>query len=315
VVYTVAMATQIAHLLLAATLLVLNKEDGTLAIVEPQSGKVTGTVPTGEGPHELAVSKDGRYAYVANYGTGGKPGSSLSVIDLRAKTENRVDLSPLQRPHGITVAPDGNVYFTAEGSKAVGRLDPASKKVDAQYPTGQVGTHMVLFTPDGSRMITANIGSDCISIMKHGSEPVHVETGKGPEGFDLSPDGREVWVANSRGGSITVVDLNAGQVTDTIDIGTKRSNRLKFTPDGKFVLVSDMEAGQLLIIDVPGKKVARRIDIGRGPEGILIPPDGSQAFIAISGDNQIAVVDLKSFNITRRFVTGGRGPDGMAWVR
>ena len=227
------MAPHIAHLLLASTLLVLNKEDATLVMLDPDSGKLGGTVQTGEGPHEIAASKDGRFAYVGNYGTGQKPGSSLSIVDLRSKTEKRIDVSPLQRPHGITVGVDNKVYFTAEGNKTVARLDPATGKVDEQYPTAQTGTHMVLFTPDGSRMITANIGSDCISILRPGGQPLHIQTGKGPEGLDISPNGKEIWVANSRGGSITVVDLAKNEATTTFDIGTQRSNRIKFSGDGR----------------------------------------------------------------------------------
>ncbi len=309
------MAPHIAHLLLASTLLVLNKEDATLVMLDPDSGKLGGTVQTGEGPHEIAASKDGRFAYVGNYGTGPKPGSSLSIVDLRSKTEKRIDVSPLQRPHGITVGIDNKVYFTAEGNKTVARLDPATGKVDEQYPTGQTGTHMVLFTPDGSRMITANIGSDCISILRPGGQPLHIQTGKGPEGLDISPNGKELWVANSRGGSITVVDLGKNEATTTFDIGTQRSNRIKFSRDGKIALVSDLDAGKLVVLDVPGRKVIKRIDVGRAPEGILITPDGSRAFIAVSGDNQLAVLDMKKLEVTGHLQTGGRGPDGMAWVR
>ena len=174
---------------------------------------------------------------------------------------------------------------------------------------------MVLFTPDGSRMITANIGSDCISILRPGAEPVQIQTGKGPEGLDISPNGKELWVANSRGGSVTIIDLAKNQATATFDIGTKRSNRIKFSRDGKVALVSDLEAGQLIVLYVPGRQVLKRIDVGRAPEGILIDPDGARAFIAISGDNQLAVFDMKKLEVTGHLQTGGRGPDGMAWVR
>jgi YVTN family beta-propeller protein len=226
-----------------------------------------------------------------------------------------VDISPLQRPHGIAVGRDGKIYFTAEGSKTVARIDPASRKVEAQYSTEQNGTHMVVFTADGSRMITSNIGSDTVTILKPGDQPVHIRTGSGPEGLDVAPNGRELWVANSRGSSITIVDLVKNEAAATFDIGTKRSNRLKFAPDGKIVLVSDMEGGQLLVIDVPGRRVVKRIDIGRMPEGILIPPGGSRAFVAVSGADQVAIFDLRKLEVTGHIETGGRGPDGMGWLR
>src|SRR5262245_23038579 len=153
-------------------LVVLNKEDATLVTVDPSSGKVLGTVPTGEGPHEVAVSADGRLAFVGNYG-GQTPGSTISVVDLSAMKElKRVDVSPMRRPHGMHVA-DGKLYFTAEVNRLVARLDPATYQVDWLLGTGQTTTHMVWVTPDASRMFTANIGSDSISILERGQNPLN----------------------------------------------------------------------------------------------------------------------------------------------
>src|SRR5215831_13861757 len=107
----------------AETLLVLNKE-GTLAIIDPVSKKILGTVRVGEQPHEVEASSDGKLAFVSNYGTGPAPGNTLSVIDIAARKElHRVQLGPLQRPHGVAVA-ENKAYFTAEANKLIGRYDP-----------------------------------------------------------------------------------------------------------------------------------------------------------------------------------------------
>src|SRR5437667_10467278 len=91
----------------SAALIVLNKEEATLVIVDPGSRKVVGRVPTGEGPHEVTVSSDGKLAFVGNYGTGQAPGRTISVIDLAAQKElRRVDHGPLRRPHGVFGAGD-----------------------------------------------------------------------------------------------------------------------------------------------------------------------------------------------------------------
>jgi YVTN family beta-propeller protein len=140
-----------------------------------------------------------------------------------------------------------------------------------------------------------------------------VPTGAGPEGFDLSPDGKEIWAANSRDGSVAIIDRETRSVTKRLDAGTKRSNRLKFTPDGKTVLVSDMGSGQLVVIDAASHAVARRLPLGRVVEGILITPDGATAFVALTDDNAIAVIDLQTFEIKGR-IEPGLGPDGMAWI-
>jgi YVTN family beta-propeller protein len=302
----------------SGTLLVLNKEDATLALVDPVSGRVTARVPTGEGPHEVVVSDDGALAFASNYGAQ-TPGSTISVIDIRAAKEvRRVDVAPLRRPHGLAFAA-GRLVFTAETNRAIGSYDPAANTIDWIFGTGQAGTHMVVVTADRSRIFTANIGSDTITILERGANPLAwdatvVAVGKGPEAIDLSPSGRELWTAHSRDGGISIIDVAARKVTATIDLGTKRSNRLKFTRDGKLVLVTDLDAGELRVIDATARREIKRLPLGRSPEGILIAPEGTQAFVAVTGDNEIAVIDLSTLTVVNRF-SPGKGPDGMAWVR
>jgi YVTN family beta-propeller protein len=309
-----------AHILAAqtASLIVLNKEDKTLAIVEPSSNVFFAKIPTGEGPHEVAVSTDGRFAFVGNYGSGQTPGSTISVIDLVARKEvRRVDVSPLRRPHGIAFN-NGKVYFTAEVNKIVARYDPATNQIDWMIGTGQNSTHMVMLNKDGSKIFTANIGSDSISIFERGTNPMNwnqtvIPVGKGPEGMDISPDGTELWTAHSRDGGVSIIDIEAKKVTETLSLGTKRSNRLKFTPDGKMVLITDLDAGHLIVLDRASRKEVKRFAMGKTPEGILITPDGSRAYVGVAGDNQVAIVDLNTLEVIERIATGA-GPDGMAWA-
>src|SRR5215831_8753037 len=260
----------VAGLAPAQTLLVLNKE-GTLAIVDPNARKVLGTVRTGDQPHE--VETDGKLAYVSNYGGGTTPGKTLSVIDIGERKElHRVDLTPLGRPHGLWVA-GGKCYFTAEASKIIGRYDPDTNRVDWMLGTGQNTTHMVLVTPDLAKIFTANIGSDSISMIEGAGvgnwNQTVIPVGKGPEGFDLSPDGKQIWAANSRDGSVSVIDVATKRVVNTFGVQTKRSNRLKFSQDGRFVLISDLEAGELLVLDHATRKELKRIKLGKGLAGIL----------------------------------------------
>ncbi len=301
----------------AQTLLVLNKTENSMAIVDPATRKVIGRVPTGEGPHEVTASADGRLAFVANYG-GREPGHTISVIDIPAQKElRRVDLGALRRPHGIVFAGE-KVYLTAQVNKAIARYDPASDRIDWLLGTGQNATHMLVLSKDLNKIFTANIGSDSITAIERASDPLDwsetvIPVGKGPEAIDISPDGKEVWTAHSRDGGISIIDVASKKVAGTLDLHTKRSNRLKFTPDGKLVLVSDLTAGELIVLDCPARKELKRIKVGREAEGILIPPDGSRAYVAVAGDNQVAVIDLKTLEVTDRISTGA-GPDGMAWA-
>jgi YVTN family beta-propeller protein len=299
-------------------LIVLNKEDATLAVVNPATGTIVRQMPTGEGPHEVAVSDDGGTAFVSNYG-GQTPGSTISVIDLSGrKPPHVVSVDPLRRPHGLAFF-DGKLYFTAEVNRLIARYDPAADRIDWYFGTGQATTHMVLISPDGRRLVTANIGANTITLMERGANaqtwnPTVIPVGAGPEGIDLSPDGREIWTAHSRDGGVSVVDVASRKVVATLALGTKRSNRLKFTPDGSHVLITDLDAGELLVVDAATRREIKRLAVGRNPEGILMAPDGSRAYVAVNADNNLAVIDLETLEIAGRIATGA-GPDGMAWVK
>jgi YVTN family beta-propeller protein len=300
-----------------ARLLVLNKEDANLAIVDPASGNVLGRVPVGEGPHELVTSTDGKIAFASNYGSGPAPGHTISMIDLASMKElRRIDVSPLSRPHGLAFLA-GKLYFTAEADKKVARYDPVRDRIEWQFETGQTTTHMVMATRDAMMVLTSNIGSNSVSVIQQGRDAVWTQTvipvGKGPEGIDIAPNGREVWSAHSRDGGLSIIDLRSLKVLQTVAIGTKRSNRVKLTPDGRFALVSDLDAGEIVVLDAPARTVIKRLAVGKDPEGILIPPTGGVAYVAVNGDNFVAAVDLNTWQVTKKIMTGA-GPDGMAWV-
>jgi YVTN family beta-propeller protein len=297
-------------------LLVLDKPEGKLKIVDPEAKKIVAEVATGTGPHEVTVSADGKLAFVANYGDQ-TPGDSLSVIDLQAKKElRRVNLGALRRPHGIAES-KGKIYFTAEMNKVVVRYDPAADKIDWLMGTGQDLTHMLVINKDQTRIFTANIFSDSVGVMEPAGNQWHytvIPVGKRPEGIDLSPDGKEVWTAHSQDGGVSVIDADSKKVVATIPGLTKHSNRLKFTPDGKLVLISDAESAQVLAIDTKERKLVKRIPVGNVPLGIQMAADGKLAYVACAQDGKVAIVDLSSLSQIGT-IDVGPGPDGMAWVQ
>jgi YVTN family beta-propeller protein len=313
----------------SATLLALSKQDHTLAIVDPVSLKVIAKVPVGNDPHEVIASADGRTAYVSNYGFG--TFNTLAVVDLVDHNAlPSIDLGPLHGPHGLTFV-GGKTWFTAEAAKAIGRYDPATHKVDWILGTGQNRTHMIYVAPDMKLILTTNVNSGTVSIIEPmalprppaamAGEPMPrtdwnetvVKVGNGSEGFDLSPDGKEIWVANAQDGTISVIDLAAKKVVDTRDADVHGANRLKFTLDGKHVLVSTLGGPDLVILDAATRKVVKRLPIGHGAAGIVMQPDGARAYVACTPDNYIAVIDLQSFAVTGH-IQAGDGPDGMAWA-
>src|SRR5271170_1371164 len=333
-----------------SALLVLSKRDKTLAIVDPASLKVVARVPVLEDPHEVIASSDGKTAYVSDYG-GGRY-HTLSVVDLEAqKPLPPIDLGPLNGPHGLTFVA-GETWFTAEGAKVIGRYDPATNKVDWVMGTGQNRTHMIYVSPDLKRIITTNVSSGTVSILEKtlrqggpggppppnrpgagagprpggmppgpppgGGPPAAdwnqtvIKVGNGSEGFDVSPDGKEVWVANAQDGTISIIDPNAKTVTQTLDANVQSANRLKFTLDGKLVLVSTLGGPNLTVIDAATRKTVKLLPMGDGAAGILMAPDGTQSYVACSPDNYVAVVDLKTLTVVGK-IEAGEEPDGLAW--
>jgi len=309
-----------------ASLLVLSKQAHLLNVVDASSLKVIARVPVGNDPHEVITSGDGSTAFVSNYGFGAY--NTLTVVDLRTdKPLRTVDLGPLRGPHGLAFA-QGKVWFTSEVAKAIARYDPATNKVDWILGTGQNRIHMIYVSRDAQRIVTTNVNSGTVSIIDKapvrtpgpasGSRGMSsdwnqtvVRVGNGSEGFDVSPDGKEIWVANAKDGTISIINFQEKKVVQTLAANLPGANRLKFTPDGKRVLVS---SGPILaVLDVSTRKVIKRIPIGHGSGGVLVQPDGARAFVACAPDNYVAVIDLKSLTVTGHIQVDA-GPDGMAWA-
>jgi YVTN family beta-propeller protein len=299
----------------AATLLVVNKADATLSFVDAAAMKVVATIPTGEGPHEVVATADGRFAIVTNYGTGPNPGSSLMLVDVAARKEiERIALPGLIRPHGL-FAVGQHIYFTAEGSKVAARYDVAARRLDWIGGTGQEISHMLVVTPDGKKVYTANIVSGTVTALSLAQWPQRlgtkfIEAGKGPEGIGISPDGKEVWVAQRGDGTIAVIDTATDTVTKKFAAG-KLPFRVAFTPDGKHVVITDAVAKEVLICDAATKEIVRRLTTEEDPAGLAMQPDGKRVWIAYTGAGKVGFIDLETMTVGGTVATGNQ-PDGVA---
>ena len=330
----------------ASSLLILSKQNHTLSVVDPSTLQVVARMPVGNDPHEVIASTDGRTAYVSNYGSGAY--NTLAVLDLVGHSAlPSIDLGPMRGPHGLTFV-GGKTWFTAEAAKAIGRYDPATHKVDWILGTGQNRTHMIYVSDDQQRVITTNVSSGTVSLIEletvhmgpppRGMRPPNaaahpggppsggpggasrkdwnetvIRVGNGSEGFDVSPNHREVWVANAQDGTISVIDIAAKKVVATLAADVAGANRLKFTPDGKRVLVSTLGGPDLVVLDAATRHVTKRVPIGHGAAGIVMQPDGSRAFVACTPDDYVAVIDLRSLAVAGH-IQAGTEPDGMAWA-
>jgi YVTN family beta-propeller protein len=303
-------------------LLVVGEKSGALlAIIDPAALEIVARVAANPNPHEVAT--DGRHAYVSNSGA-----RAITVIDLVTREQVKgIDLGPLGAVHGLWFAA-GKLYFANEGTRIIGRYDPAARRIEWVLGTGRPQSHMIVTSRDGNRIFTTETGPGTATLFQRDVRPGVegaaatggdwvmrvIPTGPGAEGLDLSPDERELWVANVRDRTLSVIDVAAAEVVHTIQLPTTYANRLKFTPDGRHVLVADLRGREVIVYDAVARREVRRIDVGGGSEGMQMTPDGRRAFVAVSAMNKVAVVDLASFSVIAE-ISGLNNPDGMSWVR
>lgn len=335
---TICNAQSNAHQLLLA----LSKENHTLALVDPSTLKVIAKVPVGEDPHEVIASSDGKTAYVSIYGGGSL--HTINVIDLIThKRLDDIDTRPLFGPHGLTFV-NNKLWFTVEGSKAIGCYNPSTKKIEWVMGTGQDRTHMIYVTNNAKKIYTTNVASGTVSILQdtlmHFAPPRNmpnmpqpsqnkmpptpmqahenweqtlINVSNGCEGFDVSPDSTELWTASAEDGKIYIINLATKQPEQTIDANVHGANRLKFTTDGKMVFISSLGSGNLTVYDAKARSLIKQINIGNGAAGILMQPDGVKVYVACTPDNYVTVIDLKTLAVVNKIDVGG-GPDGLAWA-
>jgi DNA-binding beta-propeller fold protein YncE len=301
-------------------LLVANKAEAAVSVLELPGGRVLATLPTAVGPHEIAVSPDGRRAAVTGYGIRGEPGRSLTVIDLPSLSVVRtIDLGEYRRPHGAAFLPDGRrVIVTAEANAAVVIVDVEAGTVERGIPTAQQGTHLVALAPGGTRAYTANMGSGTVTaidlVAMTASEP-HPAI-EACEAIAVTPDGTQVWTASLERDRIVVLDGRTLAVIGDL-AAAGRPIRITPTPDGRSMLVSNVDGSVVQLVDVAtrtatGIALPPRAGASAVPIGTVISPDSKTAYVALGAEDRVAVIDLATGTITGHLATG-RGPDGLGY--
>ncbi|MGJ4802547.1 gluconolaconase [Luteimonas sp. SDU82] len=306
------------------TLLVGNKSDDTVWRLSLEDGSRRAELASGAGPHEIAVSTDGRIAVVTDYGHQ-QPGRSLSVLDLAGNAAPRsIDLGDHRRPHGLRFLPGGDVLVTTEQSHALLRVDLAAGKVKQAIEVGDGVGHMVAVSGDGNVAYVSKIAAGTVLRVDLATGEVthEVAAGEGAEGIEVAPDG-SVWVTNREEDTVTVHDP-----ATLAKIATLQSPgfpiRVVFTPDGRHGLVTNAKAATLSVFDaitrLPVASVALRPEgaesgqsmLGQGPMpiGAIADPVRPRVYVAISGGDRIAVVDTTQWRVLDYWVTG-RQPDAL----
>jgi DNA-binding beta-propeller fold protein YncE len=278
-------------------LLVANKGDENLGLIDPSAGRQIATVAEdGVTGHEVAASPNGKLAFVPIYGNSGvglpgTDGRTLDVIDLRErKVIHTIDFGHGVRPHCAVFGPkDGMLYVTTELDNAITIIEPNTLKIVGTIPTGQAESHMRAMSSDGRYGYTANVGPGTVSVLDIPARktitviPVagHVQR------ISVSPDGRWVFTSDTEKPRLAVIDAKTNKVDRWIDMpGTGYGTAPM--PDGKWLLVAIPTANAVAVVDIATMRVVRTIKVPPSPQEVLIRPDGEVAYVSCSASHQVA---------------------------
>lgn len=303
---------------LGGTLVVTNKGPATATLIDVASGRVLATLPTGNGPHEIVITRDGQTAVVTDYGTGPAPGNTLTVIDVAGRRVARtISLGDYRRPHGIVFLPgDSLVAVTSEASRNVLIVAIATGEIRKVVPTQHNGSHMIGVTADGRRAWTGDIGSNTVSELDlvNGAYVRSIDVPAQPEAINVTPDGREVWVGSNQTGRVSVVDPATGTVTTAAE-GVSWPYRVLFTPDLSTVVLPDLRNHEVRFLDRASRRELSRLSLpGAGPQGVTMTPDGQYLLESLSTQARVVVIDMRTRAIVG-YIPAGETPDGIAYTR
>jgi YVTN family beta-propeller protein len=303
-------------------LLVANKGDHTLGIIDPVEGREIATVDeNGITGHEVAASPDGRRAFVPIYGNSGvgSPGSdgrTIAVIDLATrKLIDTINLGKPLRPHCAVFGPqNGLLYVTTELADSVTIIDPGSLRVLGSVPTGQRESHMLAISHDGKRGYTSNVHVGTVSVLDLEARQtvtlIHVS--RHAQRIALSPDDRWLFTADQTQPQLAVIDTSTNEVTkwiplDGLAYGTGA------TLDGKWLLVTLPSLGKVAVVDLSSMTVARSVEVPKSPQEVLVRPDDQVAYVSCHESKKVAAINLQTWKVDQ-LIDAGRLADGLAWA-
>jgi DNA-binding beta-propeller fold protein YncE len=303
-------------------LLIANKGDRTLGIVDPASGIQVATVAEdGTTGHEVAASPDGRLAYVPIYGNSGvgKPGTdgrNIVVIDIAArKVAGNVDFGRGVRPHCAVFGPkDGLLYVTTELEQTISVIDPQTLKIIGAIPTGEPQSHMLAISPDGKRGYTANVGPGTVSVLDLEARKTITVIPVAPviQRIALSVDGRLAFTSDQTKPRLAVIDTESNKVKSWIPLPAPGYGTAA-TPDGRWLVVAVSTANKVAIVDLGTMQVAHAIDVPAAPQEVVVRPDGKVAYVSCDASHKIAAIRTSDWAV-EKLIDAGAGADGMAWA-
>ncbi len=303
-------------------LIVANKGEHTMGIIDPDAGRQLATVPEGGiTGHELIASPDGKTAYVPIYGNSGvgKPGTdgtNMVAIDIASrKVTGNLDFGRGVRPHCPLFGPkNGLLYVTTELDKTISIIDPKSLKIVGTVPTGEPESHMLVLSHDGKRGYTANVGPGTVSVLDLDAKKTLaiIPISKTTQRIAISNDDKWVFTADQTTSRLAVIDTATNTVKHWVDLpapayGTAAS------PDGRWLVAAIQKTNQVAAIDLHTMKVAHVVDVPKIPQETLVRPDNQVAYVSCDVSGQVAEISLTTWKVNR-LIDAGKGTDGLAWA-
>ncbi|REL25472.1 YncE family protein [Thalassotalea euphylliae] len=312
--FLLTLATSLAAIAaLSGTLVVVNKRGDNMSFIDLGSRQVVATRATGKGPHEVAVTKDGKWAVVTDY----VGGNSLSVFDIvQAKKVRTIDLSQYPWPHGILfLADQKRVAVSAEGADAVVIANIFSGEITQALNTEQKGSHMVALTGRTDKVYTTNMQSNSVSELSidEGKLLRQISMPETPEAIAISANGDELWVGSNKAGLVTVFNTATGeQLKQWRDYTFPY--RILLSQDEKYAVIPDFRQNTLDIIENATKKRLKRIQFPEKttPNGVIFAPDQRTLFMSAYDQNKVFVIDVPSGKVKFE-LPAGDGPDGIGY--
>lgn len=303
-------------------LLVANKGDETLGIVDPKAGKQIATVAEGGTTgHEVIASPDGHTAYVPIYGNSGvgKPGTdgrNIIVVDIASrKITGNIDFGRGVRPHCIMVGPkDGLLYVTTELDKTISIIDPHTLKIVGTIPTGQPESHMLTISTDGKRGYTANVGPGTISVldMQARKQLAVIPVSSEIQRIAISPDGSMVFTSDQSKPQLAVLGTATNKIKTWISLPGLGYGTAP-TPDGRWLVVAVRTANKVAVIDLQTLRVAHVIDVPAAPQEALVRPDGQMAYVSCDASKMVVAIRTSDWTVDK-MIDAGLSADGLAWA-
>ena len=307
---------------LTGTVVVVNQASDSVTLVDLEKMEAYRHVSVVGGPHEVAISNDGKRAVVTNYRKrGGTPQKTLSLISLPdGATIRTIDLGEFSTPHDVQWVNDSQIVCTAEADQALLLVNVESGEIERVFKTGKNGSHMLALSKDQKRLYSSNMfGSGSISVFdfQSGQKIKDIDTGKECEGVGVTPDGRWLWAGNRAEDTVSIIDTEKLEIVKTLE-SPGFPYRVEFTPNGKLALVPHARSGSLMVGNVASQEVVRYIPLKLtrvdepSTAGVFPHPDNIHAFVTVRNDNSMLVINLETGETLAR-VEVQSSPDGVAY--